>query len=265
MSCILLAIHIAFFYKIGVFNDFVFWVVFLPFFKASSIPGYVALPTIKQLLIVLLPLILVIFLAKSSQKREYFLILSTLPLLFFAYPRFDYFHLVAYLGAVAVALGVQLRLPKASELKKMYIPTGIVLIVLVIFSIHYFRKNWRAETRFFEPDIQSAAYLLKIVTSPEDRVYIQNGPDQLLPLSGRLPIKPWAIQFPWYFEIGDLQARTVSALESQKPQFIVYKPYEGKEEYSLGSYKPSTLAAYLDANYVNQIQISDSLWLKSKN
>lgn len=263
-SLFLLTIHLIVFYKLGILRDFVFWAVILPFFKASAIPGYVALPALKQLLIVLIPFTLVVFSALNAKTREYFLIICALPVALFAYPRFDYFHLIAYLAIIAIALGIQLKSLKNLELKQLYLPI-IAIGLLSIFTIHYFQNNWLTEIRFFEPDIQSSAHLLSIVTSPQEKIYIQNGPDQLLPLSKRLPIKPWAIQFPWYFEVSSLQSRTISAIESQKPQFIVYKPYEGKEKYALGSYMPSILVTYLDTNYINQIQISDTLWLKSKN
>ncbi len=106
--------------------------------------------------------------------------------------------------------------------------------------------------------------ILKQIAPANGPVYIQNGPDQLLPLAAVLPTRPWAIQFPWYLEIGKTQERILTGITSQYPQFIVYKPYDIGPKYAVGTYRPSKIANYLDSHYKNLIQISDTLWLKKR-
>jgi hypothetical protein len=138
----------------------------------------------------------------------------------------------------------------------------ISLVFLAIFTIRYSIKNWTREVRFFEKEIFSSADFLKNITSTYETVYIQNGPDQLLPLAERLPQKPWADEFPWYLELGDLQDRIVQAIQVEKPRYIIFKPYQEGTQYGIGSYQPDKISGYLDENYRNLNQISDTLWLK---
>ncbi|EKD90019.1 MAG: hypothetical protein ACD_32C00086G0001, partial [uncultured bacterium] len=187
-------IQIVFFYKQGTLNDFLFWTVYQPLFRGSSLPGYVSLPTLKQLAILALPYFLVAHLTIFSKEKKLFITLLALPLIMFAYPRFDYFHLIPYLAIVAVSLGVHL---KGLRVNHVLLPIGF-LFLLSIFAIHQYRLFWDKPIRFFERDVLTAASLIEAVTPQNGIIYIQNGPDQLLPLSGRLSVKPWAIQFPWY-------------------------------------------------------------------
>lgn len=262
-SLFLLLVHIAFFYKFGTLNDFLFWVIYQPLLKGSLLPGYVSLPTLKQSLILALPLLLIASFMSFSKKKEFMLTLLALPLILFAYPRFDYFHLVPYLAIVAISLGVHFKDFRASSIKQLLLPVG-ALVLLSIFTIHYLKTNWRQPVRFFEQDTLAAASFLNAVTPKNSTIYIQNGPDQLYPLSGRLPAKPWVDEFPWYLETGNMQQKVTLAITSQNPQFVIYKPYENNGKYSLGSYRPNKIADYLDANYVNLIQINSTLWLKVK-
>jgi hypothetical protein len=261
--CFLFFVHIVFFYKLGTLTDFLFWAVYQPLFKGSSLPGYVSLPTLKQSLILVLPLLISVTLTVILKGKKFIITLLALPLIMFAYPRFDYFHLVPYLAAVAVSLGIHLKDIRMLSIKQSLLPVGF-LILLSVFTIHYFEANWHQPVRFFEQDILSAASFLNEVTPKNSVIYIQNGPDQLLPLSDRLPVKPWADEFPWYLEIGNMQQKVTTAITSQNPQFVINKPYENNGKYYLGSYRPGKIADYLNANYVNLIQINSTLWLKVK-
>lgn len=261
--CLLVFVHIALFYKQGTLNDFIFWAIYQPLFKGSSLPGYVLFPTLKQLFILALPFLLAANLTIFAKERKSILFILALPLALFAYPRFDYFHLIPYLAIVSVLFGIYLKSFKFFSIKQLLLPIT-TLILLTVFTIHYFEANWHQPIRFFEQDILSAASFIRDVTSKDSVIYIQNGPDQLLPLAGKLPLKPWATQFPWYLEMGNLQARTVSAIKSQNPQFVIYKPYSMGGKYDLGSYRPAEIASYLDKNYINIIKLNDILWLKVK-
>ena len=89
-------------------------------------------------------------------------------------------------------------------------------------------------------------------------------PSQIFVIANRLPTKPWAIQFPWYLEITHTQSRILQGIKESDPKFVIYKPYAEEGWYEIGSYRPQNLGNYLDSNYKNLVQMSDTLWLKVK-
>lgn len=260
--CFLFFIHLVLFYKLGTLSDFLFWAVYQPLIRGSSLSGYISFPTLKQLLILALPFLLIANITVFA-KKKFPISLLALPLIMFAYPRFDYFHLITYLAIVAVSLGIHLGDLQSPNTKKLLLTLGLI-ILLSIFTIHYFKSNWHQPVRFFEQDTLSAASFMNQVIPENSVIYIQNGPDQLLPLSNRLPVKPWADEFSWYLERSGIQERIISDIKKQKVQLVIYKPYENKGKYDLGTYRPGEIADYLDASYVNLIQINSTLWLKAK-
>lgn len=243
--------------------EFFFWTIYFPFFRASYLPGYILLPTIKQFIFILFlfaPFVLVVF---SNFKYKVF-VLGALSITLFAYPRFDYFHLIPSLSILSLVAG-EMFFSQMKSKKVVIMCLLSSLVVLGIFSYKYFKSNWTQEIRFFETDIQSAATFLSLVTNPVDRIYMQNAPDQLYPLSKRLPPKPWVDEFPWYLELNGYQKQVVDGINSSNTKFVVFKPYEIKKEFDLGTYKSALITGYINANYYDYIKISDSLWLKVKN
>lgn len=253
----------AFFYSLNNFQDFVFWTFYFPFFQASKMPGYFLPPTKRQLLILLGLLVLLLPFLKVRDKKTNLIKGASLFLLPFAYPRFDYFHLIPFLALSSLSFGPNLKALISASLK-MKITFSIFVVFMILITARFLTTNYQKEVRFFEQDIFKAATLVKILTSEEDRIFIQNGPDQVVVLAQRLPTRPWAIQFPWYLEIEKTQARILEGIKKDDPKLVVYKPYTGEGKYQIGSYKPKDIASYLDSNYQNLDQISDSLWLKIK-
>lgn len=251
------------FVKQHAISEFFFWTIYFPFFKASSLPGYLLFPTIKQVTIVFFLFALFIPVAYANLKYKIFF-LGALAVTLFAYPRFDYFHLIPSLSILSLVAGdiFFFQMKNKNAVKILFLSS---LVILSIFSYKYFISNWTQEIRFFETNIQSSATFLSLITNPKDPIYIQNGPDQLLPLAKRLPPKPWATQFPWYLELNNYQQKAIDGINNVGTKFIVFKPYENKGEFDLGTYKPVMVASYINANYHNYIQISDTLWLKVKN
>lgn len=255
-----LALH---FIKLKTLPDFFFWTLVFPFTKASSMPGYILLPTQKQLLAIVSLFFLTSPLLLPRRTFQNFAYFTSLTLLLFAYPRFDYFHLIPSLSILAISLGSNIinRLNRNLFLKSLAI---LSLIYLIVFTGRYFKNNWHKDTRFFERDIRVAAQNLSATTTKNTLIYIQNGPDQLLPLSSRLPPKPWADEFSWYLELHGVQQKIVDSIKMQNVQYVVYKPYETSETFTLGSYRPKIIADYLDANYTNFVKLSEDLSLKKK-
>jgi hypothetical protein len=259
-----LIIQIFLFDKKNILSDYFFWVFRFPFVEASKMPGYILLPTIKQLAIVLslftlfIPTILF-----GSKSHKYILLLGAATLLF-AYPRFDYFHLVPALSIISIV-----AVPNFLSLVNARIPVKIAVLIALfsisIFSFRYFKLNYGTETRFFETDIIVSAKFLKIITQNNNVVYVQNGPDQLYPLSNTLPPKPWADEFPWYLELPGIQERILEGVQREPPGFVIYKPYDQGKLFGLGVYKPKKIDDYLSSNYEEYFKLSNTLWLKKAN
>ena len=257
---ILTALCLFFFYQKNLLYEYIFWIFRFPLLLVPPGAGYHITPTFRQLLpVVALFGFFVPAFSKKKSKINLILLVSFI-LIAFAY-RFDYFHLIPSLAVLSLTFPDNLKSLKKSKLAIRSI-FALSLIFLIVFTIRYLKNNWTQDVRFFEKDIAGAALTLSKITNPDDAVYIQNGPDQILALSNRLPSKPWADEFPWYLEIPDLQEKVVNGIEKQDPKFIIFKPYEVGSKYELGVYRPEKIADYLDASYQNQVQISNTLWLK---
>ncbi len=254
-------IHTLYFARLRTLEEFWFWAVNFPIFEAPNSPGYILTPTVRQLVVVISLFALFISVFKARDKRILFILATSLFLFVFAYPRFDFFHLIPALAVLSLAIG-----PFLNCFSKETIPIKVLstsaLIFLSAFAIRSYIINWKQDVRFFEPEIFSVANYLSANTDSSDLIYIQNGPDQLLPLSRRLPPKPWADEFPWYLETDKQQERVVNAIKNQKPKLVIFKPYEEGGKYDLGSYRPEEIVGYIDENYKKLVQISDNLWLR---
>lgn len=93
----------------GILNEFVFWSIKFPIIDASKSPGYISLPNVKQLIVILMVYVvfLPLFLSKDIRLKYYLLIALFLSL--FLYPRFDYFHLIPALALLSIAVGPNIR------------------------------------------------------------------------------------------------------------------------------------------------------------
>lgn len=258
-------LHALFFAKIGTFAPFLFWTIYFPLFESASRPGYLLLPTIKQLL-PLAALFLIFTPLFISRKNDLkFFAVTAIPLLLFAYPRFDYFHLIPALAVLSLAVGANFNKIYFNQKTSASVSAISVISILILsfFTARYLSRNWTSEVRFFEKGIYQTADLIRTVTSESETIYIQNGPDQILPLAGRLPTKPWADEFPWYLEVSETQDKVLDGIKSANPRVIIFKPYEQGPEFEIGAYRPQKIAGFLDANYQNSLQISD-YWLKTR-
>lgn len=259
-----LLLEVAIFALMGDLKDFLYWNINFPFIS-SSFPGYVLFPTLKQILPVLAILLLgsLSLFQKNRRVKIIFVIGATATL--FAYPRFDYFHLVPQLALLCITLPFTLQLVtrKNTFFKIAVLLPALVLIVFCAKSYKYQLTN--NQTRFFEKSLISKSRVLKQYINSKETVYMQNSDDQLLVLLDVLPIKPWADEFPWYLEKTILQNKIVWALETQKPKYIIFQKYISGDIYGLGSYKPEEIVQYIDQNYHIKDYISDDLIIKERN
>lgn len=258
---ILLVLQIFFFARQGSLTDYFFWVLYFPIFLASQMPGYFDLPNVKEstvLLAFLIPFFALTFI--KNHKIQVPISYAAISVLFI-FPRFDFFHLIPSLALFSLTVP---RLVEKSRSKFFRVISVASFTVVLIFAIRAYIQNWGHEVRFFEKEIYQTALLLREINPSGKPIYIQNGPDQILPLSGLLPPKPWADEFPWYLELPGVQDRIVRDLRENPPRFIVFKPYEIGEPYEIGAYRPLEINQFITTNYQNFFQISDTLWLKIK-
>ena len=110
-----------------------------------------------------------------------------------------------------------------------------------------------------------SASKIKKTTRNSDFLYIQNGPDQLYPLVGIIPSKPWATQFPWYMELDNIQNKIIKRMKDEQVKFVLSRNYNQGGKYDLGTYKPDALVSFIDKNYKPYVQISSDLILKKIN
>ena len=258
---ILLALQIFIFARQESLADYFFWVFAFPILLASQMPGYFDLPKVSQSIVILallIPFFLLTF--KKNHKIQVPISFAALSVLFI-FPRFDFFHLIPSLALFSLAIP---RLIEELKSKFFLVIFTVSFIVVLIFAIRSYIKNWGHEVRFFEKEIYQTAGILREINPPGKPIYIQNGPDQIFPIASLLPPKPWADEFPWYLELPNVQDRIVEGIKLNPPRFIVFKPYELKEPYEIGSYRPLKINQFITTNYQNFFQISDTLWLKIK-
>lgn len=259
---ILLFLQIFIFWRQESLADYFFWVFAFPFFLASQMPGYFDLPKVSQSIVILALLIPFFFLTfKKDHKIQVPISYAAISVLFI-FPRFDFFHLIPTLALFSLTVP---RLVEELKSKFFQVIFIVSFIVIFIFAMRFYIKNWGHQIRFFEKEIYQTAGILKEINPSGKPLYIQNGPDQIFPIASLLPPKPWADEFPWYLELPNVQDQIVEGLKDDPPLFIVFKPYEPGEPYEIGAYRPLEINQFITTNYQNFLQISDTLWLKIKN
>ncbi len=246
----------------GIFQDFVTWAIYLPFFKASQMPGYILLPTLRQAVTTAL-LFLIFIPAVKRNFTQIFYFSTSIVLLLFAYPRFDLFHLIPSLSILALVFASSIDALQKQK-SKMVLFSGLILIFFSLATLSYLKSNWTHEVRFFEKDVYNTADVLQKVNPKGKPVFLQNVSGQILVISGTLPTKPWADSFPWYLEIPGVQTNIIGGILNEKPDIVVFKPYAGAGKYQIVSYRPQKIADFLDRNYKEVLKVDDNLWFKAR-
>lgn len=240
-------------------SDYIFWSLRFPLF-ASSLPGYLLLPKPKELLFVS-TLFLIAVTSIFLLKKEKIIAGSALSLFLFAYPRFDYFHLVPALAVISLVFGQTLKSLKSSL--KIILFSFLTFLLSILF-INRFQNSFLEETRFFEKDIMISSQQISKEVYSEKLVFLQNAPDQLLPLASLIPTKPWADDFPWYMEVNNIQTQVLAGLEKQNPKVIISSPYIKGETYGLGVYRPVKIVEFIEKNFKKEKEINKNFLIYRK-
>lgn len=228
--------------------DFYRWALLLPLSYGSQ-NGFVLLPTKKQfLLIFILNLPVIVFLLKKNilcSKKIYWascFLLAT----FFAFPRYEDFHLQTILSLSAIFT--------------IYL-SNFALIAFLLVGFLVFSKTiiklWNQSDRFIDRQTLELSNQLENCSS----VYLLNSPDLTYYFADKLPPRLWAINFPWYFEQEGFEERFITNLKKERTSCILVGGRIGGNEYDLGNYYPKKLYEYITKNYKIEKRIDTfNLW-----
>jgi hypothetical protein len=176
---IVLGIVVVFFYQQGTFPDFFYWTIKLAFGGMQSKLGFVELPTRRNLIVIALTFwpLLLSFKDIYRKKEICLATIFCVATMFFAFPRFGYFHLIASLPFLSIV---------ATNVLENKLIKGVYLTILFVLLINFVKINSPFSIRFF-----STKTFQK--NSALDKYFIKN----------KLPNKPWIDNFPWYPKKND--------------------------------------------------------------
>lgn len=253
----LIAVFLTWLWGQGILANFWEWgvkFVFLKPFLGKATESFVLLPNTRQTFLLGVLFLAGGFVAVKTRSIALRLVLwGSLFALFFALPRFDYFHLIpaGYLLVIGVVLFLSERKGYANIL---------LFLTMVATTTAIFLKNLSYSHTFLEkPIMEASVYLSKNYSGQS--LFVLNGPDQLYFLTGKLPaVLPWVPQLPWYLDYyGDKFSRDFRV---NLPDVIVFQPYLEKPIDGLGAYRPKKVVEYFFANYqkVKEFTGGVSIW-----
>lgn len=233
----------------GSFNDFWLWAFYYPLTFWSKFPGYQDLTlTVQEKLVfalTLIPLTVSFLVWKKVLKDKSFI--GTLLFLFASilavYPRFTYFHLQPVFATSFLASAIIL-----SHLKRYWylILLGTISIFIIYPTLNY---SFTKSIRFYDDEDQKVINIVSALSSKEETVSLIALNSSVYVFADRLPPKPWADNFGWYFEVPSWQEKTVKGFEENPPDKIFYKVPERGNWFDLGVYRPQKLVDYMNKHY----------------
>lgn len=228
----------------GLLADFYYWAIQFVFMKPFTSAGaysWVKYPNLLQL-VLLAPFVgTALFICWKQRTVPVilaggFFLLSLL----YAFPRFEYFHLLPSLAFLAILVGQAVSLGK-----KQF--TILVVLLIAVGCVVWFRTQSRVHT-FIEPEVMEIATTIKEKYSDQSML-VFNGPEQLYFLSGKMPsFSPWISQHPWYFNYYGNE-RFFNDAQTNFPQIVIHDPYLDKPVYGLGAYKSEPMWSYIENSY----------------
>ncbi len=118
--------------------------------------------------------------------------------------------------------------------------------------------------RFFDKETYALAKKIKKTTNNE-RFFLQNSPQQIYFMNNSLPPRPWAINFPWYFEKTNLQPRVIEGLKRERIKFVILEKYQqNANPWTPGTYRPLILQDYIDSHYNRGMYLNNNNILMRK-
>ncbi len=201
--------------------DFYRWGIEFVFFLPKA--GDISFPTLKQGLVVLTFIFpLIILKNPKTAKFSFFTLL-------FAFPRFEFFHLIPFLTIFTVAVS-----------KKPFL-----FLVPLIPTLLLFKTTLNLGNRFIEPSVLEIASDLQ---KADKSIFSLNGPDQIYFLTNKMPaVRPWVDQLPWQLKF--VKEEFYESFIAARPDIIITKPYLAEPVQGLGAYKPENVWKFVSNNY----------------
>ncbi len=230
---------------------FYYWAirfVFLKPFINDSANAFMLLPNIRQtLLLIGLFSTALIPLLKDRKFEVASTFLWMVFSLLFAFPRFDYFHLIPSLAFLTILIGKNKKL----------------VLVSVIIGVVIFWKNFTYTHTFLEPEIIKIADTVSKNYS-QKTLLVVNGPDQLYFLTRKLPADlPWLPQLPWYLAYYS-DNQFLADIKKASADIIIAGPYLDSPVDGLGAYRPTGVENFLMTNYTIRETFDNGIKLLEK-
>lgn len=184
-----------------------------------------------------------------KMKGKIYWSLSFLIALMFAFPRYENFHLQILAGLSAIFVS-QLNRKKSI----------VILFITLLLFLPSVNKLWHREDRFLDKNM----YMLAEKIKKYDSAYLLNSPDLAYFFANKLPSKPWAINFPWYFEQKGFEDRFISGLNNSRIKYVVIGEQLGGGKYDLGNYLPEKTIDFVYSNYTLDEKFNDFYIWKRK-
>lgn len=233
----------------GSLKDFWVWSLYYPLAFWSKFPGYndFSLSLDEKLVFVLVFVpFLGAFLVRGKIFRDkvFFLALAFLIASILAiYPRFTYFHLqplfaVAFIGFALVF----------SYLRKFWY-IGLLGLVSLLAIYQTFNYSLIKSVRFQGEEDQKIIKIVSLLSAKDERVFLLGLYSSVYVFADRLPPKPWADNFGWYWEIEGFQETVITAFEKDPPTVIFSTVQEEGNWFDLAVYRPKRIVEYISKNY----------------
>lgn len=245
-------------FDLGNWQNIFYWGFIYPLFIVIRMPGYFSPPSLGQAVFsmgILAPLCLILIITsiKLRNTTVYLALIFFFGAVFFGLHRFGYFHFQPALPFFVIGLLAYLKFfrPLIKQKKRSYqtVLIGLSLSLILLLFVRTVITDWDKDTRFAEGSVLEETSEISSIIPFGEEVFFYNVPSQYFALSDLLPPAPWADTFPWYLELPGIQERVVASLEEKKITYILFDPFIPGSTYTLGSYKPQIIDAYIGQHY----------------
>jgi hypothetical protein len=191
-----------------------------------------------------------VFLLKARiLKDKVFLLITALLIssIVAIYPRFNYMHAQPVFAISFIGFAFIL-----SNLKRTWYLVSIWAVSLLIIY-PAFNYSLVKSTRFYEEEDQKVISMVSALSTKDEKVFLVGLTSSTYVFADRLPPKPWADNFGWFWEVPGEADQILTRFAGTPPDKIFYKIPERGSWFDLGVYRPQKLV-----NYMNQYYYRDS-------
>ena len=118
--------------------------------------------------------------------------------------------------------------------------------------------------RFYDEEDQKLINVISTLSTKEEKVSLVAISSSAYVFADRLPPKPWADNFGWYFEVPGWQEYSLKRFEENPADKIFYKIPERGNWFDLGVYRPQKLVDYMNKYYYRDSEpiAGIELWIR---